>query len=79
MIKSEAYINGKDAGYDLYSSDDNPYQEGTYNYDEWEEGRLSSIGEKRDKRNDFIEALMSMDRYKHDREFCNSMAELAGY
>ena len=47
MIESEAYINGRDAGFDRYLADDNPYSDGTFDYDDWEDGRLSAIGESR--------------------------------
>jgi hypothetical protein len=49
MIESEAYVNGRDAGFDRYLADDNPYGDGTFDYDEWEDGRLSSIGERREQ------------------------------
>lgn len=43
--ESEEYIKGRDDGLDGLSKDDNPYEEGTYSYDDWEEGRRSVFTE----------------------------------
>jgi hypothetical protein len=38
-------------------------------------GRL----ERRVRRDEFIEALMDLKRYEHDKGFCEKMADAAGY
>ena len=42
-LQSDEYREGRDAGLDKYTADDNPYEIGTYQYDDWEEGRLSAF------------------------------------